>query len=293
MASLSSKPLLFVAASLVIAVLSSCCTDPQAKAAPVITYNITIKPIGPEDMSVASPNFTLKKYKKIMVVPPSGTARAEFDAEVANVEREFMQRGLILISPAVGARVTEGDEDKKKSETQAQLSDVERALILAKKSNADAILQVGQFQWTNDKTNRYFKVGADGVSLGEVTKSEYDREGTQKARIFYKAECMDFKGKLIDVESAEIMLSFSMWQSPIRSLPMDYLATFTNPQMKYAVTPQGQYIMENGQYKMAWSFNILSESFRLTSDDWKQEARSKSVQEIFSRVAERIVGTYK
>lgn len=284
--------LLAFLATVVTLTLSSCCETPQAAPAPVTTYNISIKPLGPEDKSVASPNFTLKKYKKIMVVPPSGTARAAFDAEVANVEREFMQRGLILISPAVGARVTEGDDDKSKSETQAQLSDVERALILAKKSGADAILQVGQFQWTNDKTNRYFKVGSDGCTLGEVSKSEYDREGIQKAKIYYKAECMDFIGKLIDVESAEIMLSFHMWQSPIRSLPQEYVASFASAGLKYSLQ-NGQYVIENGQYKQAWTFNIISENFRILSEDWKQEAHTKSVQEIFSRVAERIVGTYK
>ena len=54
-------------ATLATLILSSCCETPQAAPAPVTTYNISIKPLGPEDKSVASPNFIQKKYKKMIL----------------------------------------------------------------------------------------------------------------------------------------------------------------------------------------------------------------------------------
>ena len=84
-----------------------------------------------------------------MVVSPSAKDSAEFVSYLANIERQFMKRGLTVISPAITARVSSSkiDPDKDGGRGGSGFDAVGRALILAKETNSDAVLQIGVFEF--------------------------------------------------------------------------------------------------------------------------------------------------
>src|SRR5882672_6173101 len=76
------------------------------------TLNTTIPPGGPPwDQSALSPGLRAKAYTRIMVVPPSGTARAEFEGHLNRFERSFLKRGITVISPAITGRVAAREKE--------------------------------------------------------------------------------------------------------------------------------------------------------------------------------------
>lgn len=189
------------------------------------TMTLTMEPHSPiiEDDSAVSKN--MPKYSRIMLVPPSGTASVAFEKNMAVAEREFIKRGLSLISPAVTSRVLEGvqsgkgGEDSGKELTNAnnevtKLSDVEKALIMAKRSNAEAILQIGAFDFQQPRGRpgaaRFFIKSPSGDNMMEVDeKTYYNVVGSDTlTRRGYGDHYVDFSGRLIDVQSGQVMASF-------------------------------------------------------------------------------------
>src|SRR5690242_14928486 len=59
----------------------------------------------PVDESAVSPRLVASRYTKIMVIPPSGSARGEFDSTISIFEAEFLKLGITVISGAVTGRV--------------------------------------------------------------------------------------------------------------------------------------------------------------------------------------------
>jgi hypothetical protein len=155
-----------------------------------------------------------------MVLPPSGTARGEFEAGLAAAERQFLKKGLTVISPAITGRVAAlNDTDKTDTRRGAELSDAERALILAKSSNADAVLQIGTFRWSSDRedplASRYFV--AQGDAFKETTKEAWANTSPSLTHRCW-APVLHFTGRLIDVESGEVLASFNTRGPAIRNI---------------------------------------------------------------------------
>ena len=66
------------------------------------TYTLKMKPaLELEDRTVVSHIIKKKNYKRIMVLPPSGTKRGQYDPVVALFEREFLKNGITVISGAI------------------------------------------------------------------------------------------------------------------------------------------------------------------------------------------------
>ena len=100
------------------------------------------------DESVLAQKMETRQIQKVMVVPPSGTAGAAFNRGLSNAERVPMRLGIELISPAIGGRVVaSGSTDESGNEAGVTLSDLERVLVLAEASHAEAVLQIGDIEY--------------------------------------------------------------------------------------------------------------------------------------------------
>jgi uncharacterized protein (DUF1919 family) len=143
------------------------------------------------DNSVSTKDLETAKYKKIMVIPPQGTVRGEFDSNVATFEREFLKKGVTVISAAVTGRVVleSAGKEEKGGQVAVNLSDAERALVMAKQTGADAILQIGLFKWNDSVATRFFIRGNDTYEYKEVTKQDY-RTADQVRKISYRSSVL-------------------------------------------------------------------------------------------------------
>lgn len=204
------------------------------------------------DQSVVSPKLEKNKYGKIMVIPPSGTARGTFEPQIVLFEREFLRRGMTVISGAITGKVVleaPGGDDEKKSEAAALLSDLERALVMAKRTGADAILQIGDFSWSKESKNtRFFVVEAPGAPFREVTPEAYNTFSGFKMR--YYSQELRFIGRLVDVENGEVVATLDVALPLNHVLPEDYLAHFT-----YDIWREPTWMQNSENFPMAgnWS----------------------------------------
>lgn len=226
----------------------------------------------PLDRSVVSPKLKQNRYDRIMVIPPSGTARGAFEPQILLLEREFLRRGMTVISGAVMGKVVleaPGTGDESKRESAALLSDLERALIMAKRTGADAILQVGDFTFAPvGGTTRSFVADRPGQPFREVAPAEYETvTGARKQQ--YAAPEMRFIGRLVDVENGEVVASLDVALPLNHRLPADYIARFVHAPLR---NPE-------------WT--LRGESFPYASN-WPDMAKTPAEQQIIEAVVARL-----
>ncbi len=181
----------------------------------------------PYSSSVVSPKLAGKKLKKIMVIPPSGTVRGAFETQLVLFEKEFLKRGITVIAGAITGRVVleSGIGGQEKREEGAQgLSDMERALVMAEKTGADAILQIGNFSWSSDsKESRFFTGTAEGTTPFEETDQKTYKSWAGP-KYYFSAPELAFIGRVVDVSNGEVVASLDVRMPANFSLPRDYQA---------------------------------------------------------------------
>jgi len=195
------------------------------------TYSLKMKAeVPPRNESVTAASLAAKKFNKYMIIPQQGTVRGAYDAQIALLESGFIKIGTTVVTAAVTARSVV-DVNKKSEKccdsgaTIASLSDVERALLMAKESGADAILQIGAFEWskTEGMPARYFIRENDKAYYSEVAQKKYlDFVGY---KYLFNADRLVFIGRLIDVQTGEVMAAFDISCFANWTLPEDYQAT--------------------------------------------------------------------
>lgn len=259
------------------------------------------------DESVITPKLGAKKYARLMVIPPSGTVRGQFDHQIALFEREFLKSGTTIISGAITGRVvaemdtTSGKE--RRSEGVAQLSDAERALVMAKDTGADAILQIGRWEYTADAPSRYFILDAEkDDQFREVQLAEY--RSWMKEKVFFPSKVLHFVGRLTDVSTGEVVASFKLKDAVNWNLPSEYRA-----KIKYKGCPSPQVVHEmvqlHGERYKGWvgitdleqaNYDMESkkcpifedENFRYLDPSWLPEAEEKLQALVIQIVAKAI-----
>lgn len=181
----------------------------------------------PIDESVLSPQMNKKNYTHVMVLPPSGTQRGQWGYQIDLFEREFLKNGMTVVSSAVTGRVVLESDDKSKEkrvEGASQLSDAERALVMAKQTGADAILQIGNWSWSEEQAPaRFFLCDRVKKTCTEVSESDFRRDNRPE-KLWYTAQHLMFTGRLMDVESGQVVASFKMQSFSSYYLPHDYHA---------------------------------------------------------------------
>jgi hypothetical protein len=96
-------------------------------------------------------------------------------------------------------------------ETAANLSDLERALVLAKSSNAEALLQIIEIGWS--RARRAFVQKGDRlreISIGTTV------EGSKLVRV--TESVFRFQARLINVDNGEIVMSIDVSQGTSRAI---------------------------------------------------------------------------
>jgi hypothetical protein len=155
------------------------------------------------DSTALGPNR--KAIRALMILPPAGSERGA-ETALADIEPFLLEARFEVISSGVTGRVVT-DESGNRVEAAANLSDLERALVLAKASNADVLFQVSEIGWTTGyrsfiRTDDTFREVRPGVSI--VSKSGVVRVRDAIFRI---------RGRIIDVESAGILASVNIAQN--------------------------------------------------------------------------------
>jgi hypothetical protein len=181
----------------------------------------------PADRSALASSFSRKAVQTIIIIPSSGIAHGEYERAVAFLERELLSRNVRLVSSAVSGRIvseTTGTGESK-TESGTPLSDTERLLVLAKKTGADAILQIGSLKWDSTICGLFvLNKDSDQPSFRPATPAEF--EAFPGPKIPISCPLLVFSGRLMDVETGEILASFSHAVPASCELPSDYQATY-------------------------------------------------------------------
>jgi hypothetical protein len=229
-------------------------------------YTLDMAPArAPEDKTSVAPDLASRGYTKIMALPPSGTNRGELDAVISIFERELLKQNITVISSAVTGRVVmDSGGTAKKDEAAQGLSDAERALVMAKGTGADAILQIGALQW-EQAVGRWFVLR--GKKYEEVTQEEHS--ACRGARTSFPGLELVFVGRLIDVESGQVMASFGIRDNVTWTLPSAYRAELSMKEGKLVVK---------------------REDWAISAPDWIPAAKQRVLERTISLVAARITG---
>lgn len=220
----------------------------------------------PVDRSVSAGELSKSKFKKIMVIPPHGTVRGEFDNVVSIFEREFLKKGITVISAAVTGRVVleSSTKDEKNSGGAVNLSDAERALVMAKESGADGILQIGAWTWEEGIPTRFFLRDISDPSYREVTRQIY-ANSKSNYKIAFSSGYLRFIGRLMDVTSGEVRASFEIESGANWNMPNEYTAT----------------VIESSPP------SVSDENYSYANANWT-EIRRATVEKVISQVVSRI-----
>jgi hypothetical protein len=170
----------------------------------------------------SAPTVTKAQVSAVIVLPPRGSERGQV-SELADLERVLLGRGFRVISSGITGRVASGPVEARADEA-SRLSDLERALILAKDSNADALLQVGEIGFV--PAERYFTLLEGDLRHFKEVPEPPARPGTYCIRI--KEARFTFQAKLINVENGEIVVSMDISQSTSRVSPMTSMDVLPN-----------------------------------------------------------------
>lgn len=179
---------------LVVSLLSMSCSTP-------LVARVRIKDGAVRDRSAMRPTGGGPHVRSLMILPPTGSSRGDFDEYMHEFERAFLARGLKVVSSAVTGRVVQ----ERKNESAAQLSDLERALILARETGADAVLQIGALSAKGTST-RYF-CGEDGAKVTDCDESAFSVATFGRA---LEGVVYVFQGRVIDVRSGEILAAIDI-----------------------------------------------------------------------------------
>jgi hypothetical protein len=163
--------------------------------------------------------------------------RVNVDEQVlAQLEAQFMSRGLRVVSSAITGRVVGAADARGPIEGAAKLPVLERALVLAKGANAECVfyllgLEVGAFDLT-----RYFVWRPSSSDLVEVDHQTYDAAAPDR-RWFVSGPLWRVDGKVIDVDTGAVLaivgLKHSTPFASDRHWQVDYVDRSLAPQGGY------------------------------------------------------------
>lgn len=141
-------------------------------------------------------------FCSVMIVPPDDSERGSARYRtLMDLERFLLNSGVRVVSSGATSRVLARDAPPDADGAAVQLSDVERALLLAREFKAEAILQVAE-------------LGPEAVQEVATVQSVEGRAYYAQATV--NGSVFRFRGRLIDVDSAEIALSFDVAQDTLR-----------------------------------------------------------------------------
>jgi hypothetical protein len=228
------------------------------------------------DVSALQPDLAKKMYSKIIVLHSSGTDSSRFETIVAGFEREFLRHGVTVISGAVTGRVVlDVEKSERKTEAAAQLTDIERALVMARRTGAEAVLQIGAYERLPLVEARYL-VHAKGSGIRETDRETY--LAWPGDRTYLSSGASLFVGKLIDVSSGEVVASFKVGCATFSSFPADIHGTAQ-------IDHTGKWTITNTTYPLFPHYQFDSAGRWVpTPPDWEIQARARCDERIIQRL---------
>lgn len=199
----------------------------------------------PIDESVLSKQYQGNLERLLVIVPKD----AESDKLMSLFEREFLRVGITVISPGMVARALVESNLK----IDEQLSEVDRALVLAKQVRAGAILQIVEWRWSKELGPRRFFVLDKSGDYKEVGYGDYAEFGGLKLN--FPSQELRFQGRLLAGDTGEVTASFDVRNPFNHALPTRYLASVE---------------VEDGKAVMK------QESFSYSGSAWHEEARKNA-----------------
>lgn len=182
-----------------------------------LKVKVEARPESLRDRSAVSTKATGPKVTGLIILPPAEASRGTFETYARSFERIFLNRGLRVVSPSITGRVVR----EQKTENAAQLPDIERALILAKETHVDALLQIGMLEFKGTRSRYFCGTTAESVSACTDVKfreAEYGRD--------LNGPLFELQARLIDANSAEVLAAFEMSTAVV-----DYLeASLASPE---------------------------------------------------------------
>jgi hypothetical protein len=200
------------------AVAAASCTQP------IIATLMPGPATGVVDQSVTAP--TRHGVRVVMVLPPEGTeSNQQKVPEISSLEKELLRRGIRVISAGLTGRVAiESRVTSESGQAAAHMSQLERALVLAKKSNADALLQVEVLGWAPE--SRRFVYRPPATSFDKATQADWDHTPNNQ-HYSIVGPTLHLAGKLIDVESGEVMEEIDLAQATVNLVDRENAKEFT------------------------------------------------------------------
>lgn len=231
------------------------------------------------DTSAVQATLSKKHFSKIIVLRPSGSDSSVFEGLVASFEREFLRHGVTVISGAVTGRVVLGRQvGDATPHAAAQLTDIERALVMAQGTGAEAILQVGRYDLLEDVDSRFLVYQGKG-GIREVFRDEYASWTGPKTAL--RSGASIFAGRLIDVSSGEVVASFQVACASLWSLPADLhgealVDPYQNRPWKISNT--------NFPFHGSQRWDASSRMSVVEPPDWERQGRKRCDRRIIDRL---------
>lgn len=169
----------------------------------------------PVDSTVAHPKAGAKK--RVMVLSNRIKREGAHDEAIIWLQRELMARGIELISSGVTGRVIDGASPSR-IETASQLPDLERALVMAKRSGAEALLNVSEIGWTTARRDLCI-TGVDPLEAVPVKIND----ACPVSRGWIPSEVFVFSAQMIDPETGLVTHSFNVSQFDIGAIDKVFL----------------------------------------------------------------------
>jgi hypothetical protein len=205
---------------ILVALLLSCA---EVTPAPVVAIAPTTGTVhvafGTRDLlSLSSHVKDRRKCSTVMIIPGE-QARLDDERLLALLEARMMDRGLRIISAALTGRVvnegsvTTGPDNERRFEQAARLPMLERALILAKRANADCVVQLLTFEPGLTTMNTRWFVWSNGAASLSETDEATARAAPAGRSWFASGPAWRVEGKLIDVDTGLVLALISLQYS--------------------------------------------------------------------------------
>lgn len=133
---------------------------------------------------------------RVLLVPPGGEEGEDLLSRVDVAASALKEFGVTLLLPEVGGGPP-------------RLLDTQMSLDLARRAEADAVLDVRTWKWVPSAEapggRRYFAEQPGTDTLAEVNAAAYEAARDEGVRYWYGNRVLDFRGRVLDAETGQLL----------------------------------------------------------------------------------------
>ncbi len=256
------------------------CNSSLVKSVKSVKYELVAK----SDVDPISDNSVSSKYKKnyrrIMILPPSGSSGGEFSTYITRIESTFIKSGLVPISSAITGRVAKDKSGDDTSKT-IQIPEIERVMLMAKSSKTDAVLQIGSIE-DGSNCSRFFLLDNKKKLFEPTTYENYKESEFQKIKLC--SPSVTLSAKLINVKEGEVTDTLDLTCNIAEVLPEDFELTIESN--RTILSESNLSFDSNFQFGKVEEYE--DEIALKASGQWVKESRSACFDILFEKVASKI-----